>query len=166
MKYVIVLTEGGIAMKKILMLALTLVCIFSFSACNKQTQGEKTEVCALLKEIKDDKIVVDVVEYITTEDKDRIAELGLKDTDLVNGYYINNPEIELKEYTLIEETIYNFIDWKNDFVDEGADRNVSTKNKDDFIKYINTYENSEPRMPFFFSLEDGKVVSIKEIPMM
>ena len=153
-------------MKKLLTLIFATICIFSISACNKETKGEKTEVCALLKEIKDDKIIVDVVEYITIEDKDRISELGLKDTDLINGYYINNPETELKEYTITEDTTYNFIDWKNDFVKEGSDRNVSTKNKEDFIKYLSTYENSQPKMPFFFSLEDGKVISIKEIPMM
>ena len=153
-------------MKRILTLILATICIFSISACNKENKVEKTEVCALLKEIKDDKIIVDVVEYITIEDKDRISELGLKDTDLINGYYINNPETELKEYTITEDTTYNFIDWKNDFVKAGSDRNVSTKNKEDFIKYLSTYENSQPKMPFFFSLEDGKVISIKEIPMM
>lgn len=142
------------------------ICIFSISACNKEIKEEKSEVCALLKEIKDDKIIVDVVEYVTPEDEDRISELGLKDTDLINGYYINNPETELKEYTITEDTTYNFIDWKNDFVKEGSDRNVSTKNKDDFIKYLSTYENSQPKMPFFFSMEDSKVTSIKEIPMM
>ena len=142
------------------------ICIFSISACNKEIKEEKSEVCALLKEIKDDKIIVDVVEYVTPEDEDRISELGLKDTDLINGYYINNPETELKEYTITEDTTYNFIDWKNDFVKEGSDRNVSTKNKDDFIKYLSTYENSQSKMPFFFSMEDSKVTSIKEIPMM
>ena len=153
-------------MKKLLTLIFATICIFSISACNKEIKEEKSEVCALLKKIKDDKIIVDVVEYITIEDKDRISELGLKDTDLINGYYINNPETELKEYTITEDTTYNFIDWKNDFVKEGSDRNVSTKNKDDFIKYLGTYENSQPKMPFFFSLDDGKVISIKEIPMM
>ncbi len=153
-------------MKKLLTLIFATICIFSISACNKEIKEEKSEVCALLYEIKDDKIIVDVVEYVTPEDEDIISELGLKDTDLINGYYINNPETELKEYTITEDTTYNFIDWKNDFVKEGSDRNVSTKNKDDFIKYLGTYENSQPKMPFFFSLEDGKVISIKEIPMM
>ena len=154
-------------MKKIISLGFALIFILSLCSCNKDTVTEnKTEVCALLNEIKDDKIIVDVVEYVTTEDKDKILELGLKDTDLVNGYYINNPETELKEYALTEDTAYNFIDWKNDFVKEGSPREFSTKNREDFIKYLNTYENSEPKMPFFFVIKNGKVVSITEKPMM
>jgi len=154
-------------MKKILMLVLVVVCMFSVCACSNDTVvNNKTEICAFVKEIKDNVIVVDIAEYVTTEDTERIAELNLTDFDMINGYYINNTEIDLKEYTLTQETVYNFIDWKNDFVEEGNSREFSTTDKEDFIKYLNTYENSRPQMPFFFDIEDDEVISITEKPMM
>ncbi|MBO4950888.1 MAG: hypothetical protein J6E38_07735 [Clostridia bacterium] len=154
-------------MKKFVLLFLIVVCMFSVCACNNNTVVEnKTEICAFVKEIKDNVIVVDIAEFITTEDTDRVAELKLTNFDMPNGYYINNTEIELKEYKLTKDTVYNFIDWKNDFVEKGADREFSTKNKDDFVKYLNTYENSQPQMPFFFDIADNEVISITEKPMM
>ncbi len=125
----------------------------------------KTEICALVKEIKDDMIVLDIVEYITPEDTERIAELGLTESDLINGYYIHNDETEAKEYFLTDSTIYSFIDWKNDFVKEGDDRHFSG-NKEDFMKYLNTYENAQPKMPFFIVVSGNKIVSITENIMM
>ena len=154
-------------MKKFVLLFLIVVCMFSVCACNNNTVVEnKTEICAFVKEIKDNVIVVDIAEFITTEDTDRVAELKLTNFDMPNGYYINNTEIELKEYKLTKDTVYNFIDRKNDFVEKGADREFSTKNKDDFVKYLNTYENSQPQMPFFFDIADNEVISITEKPMM
>jgi len=154
-------------MKKILMLVLVVVCMFSVCACSNDTVvNNKTEICAFVKEIKDNVIVVDIAEYVTTEDTERIAELNLTDFDMINGYYINNTEIDLKEYTLTQETVYNFIDWKNDFVEEGENREFSTTNKEDFIKYLDTYENSRPQMPFFFEVADNEVISITEKIMM
>ncbi len=128
--------------------------------------GRDNEICAFVKEIKGNKIVVDIVEYVSDEDTERIAELNLTDFDMPNGYYINNPEIELEEYVLTETSTYSFIDWKNDFVEFGEDRRVDTTDKKDFIKYLNSYENSQPKMPFFLDIVDGKVIKITEIPLM
>ncbi len=157
----------GVYMKKVFLFVLAMICMFSFCACNSNTGKEnETEICAFVKEIKDDVIVVDIAEYISSEDTERMKELSLTEFDMLNGYYINNTEIELEEFKLTEETVYNFIDWKNDFVAEGADRAFSTTNVEDFIKYISTYENSEPKMPFFFEISGNEVVSITEKPMM
>ncbi len=154
-------------MKKILMCIVAVVCVFSICACNNDMPDEKkTEICALVKEVKDNMVVVDTVEYITGEDTERVKELKLSEFDMPDGYYINNSEIEIEEYILTEETIYNFIDWKNDFVEKGKDREFSTTKKDDFIEYLNTYENSQPQMPFFFEIIGNKVISITEKPMM
>ena len=147
-----------------------IVSIFSaellISCGSGKTEITDTAVCAFVKEINGSTIVVDIAEYITPDDTDRIEELGITHSDMINGYYIYNPETELNEYTLSDETVYNFIDWKNDFVEEGADRNVNTAKKEDFIKYLSTYENSQPGMPFFFTLAGDKVVSITEKMMM
>lgn len=154
-------------MKKISLLVLAMMCVFSVAACNNETVIENdSDICAFVKEIKDNIIIVDIAEYVTSEDAERVAELELTDADMPDGYYINNEETELEEYILTEETVYNFIDWKNDFVEEGADRDVSTTNKEDFIKYLNTYENSQPQMPFFFEITNNEVISITEKPMM
>lgn len=157
---------GGFGMKKFLLSILALLSMFSVCACNNTVADNKTELCAFVKEIKDNVIVIDIAEYVTSDNTDRVSELNLKDSDMPDGYYINNPEIELDEFKLTEETVYNFIDWKNDFVEEGANREFSTTNKEDFIKYLSTYENSQPKMPFFFNIENNEVVSITEKPMM
>lgn len=154
-------------MKKILMCIVAVICMFSVFACNNDTTNvKKTEICALIKDVKDNVIVVDIVEYVTREDTERVKELKLSELDMPNGYHINNSEIELKEYKLTKDTVYNFIDWKNDFVEKGENREFSTTKKDDFIKYLNTYENSQPQMPFFFDIIDNQVISITEKPMM
>ena len=41
-------------------------------------------------------ITFDDIEWITSEDKDRISELGLSDDDLPTGFYIYNPDESLK----------------------------------------------------------------------
>lgn len=154
-------------MKKFLLSVLVMICLFSICACNNDTTSDnQSELCAYIKEIKENTIVIDVAEYITTEDTDRIKELELTEFDMPDGYYINNTETELETYNLTDETVYNFIDWKNDFVEEGSSREFSTTNKDDFVKYLNTYEDSQPQMPFFFTISDNDVVNITEKPMM
>lgn len=154
-------------MKKILICALVMICALSLFACNNDEVLEnKTEVCAFVKEVKDNVIVVDVAEYITTEDEERMEELELTLFDMPDGYFINNPETETAEYNLTEETVYTFIDWHNDFVEEGENLEFTTTNREDFIKYLETYENSEPGMPFFFELNGNDVVSVTEKIMM
>ena len=126
----------------------------------------QTEISAYIKEIKDNVIVLDIVEYITREDTERVKELKLSELDMPNGYYIYNSEVELEEFILTETTTYGFIDWKNDFVEEGEDREFYTTNRSEFIKYIDSYENSQPKMPFFIGIVGDKVISITEKPMM
>lgn len=129
--------------------------------------SDQKEICAFIKKIGEDSIQVDIAEYLTDEDTGRIKELNLSEGDLPDGYYIYNPEIELETFALAPDTVFNFIDWGRDFVksDNFDDLKISTTNRDDFIKYLNTYENSEPGMPFFLEFKDGKVTSITEKPM-
>ena len=154
-------------MKKILVWILAVICIFLVCGCTNNTvMDSEIEVCAFVKGIKDDVITIDIAEYVTSKDKHRISELNLTDSDMPNGYYIHNPETVLEEFALTKETMYNFIDWKNDFVQKGENREFSTTNKDGFIKYLNTYEDSQPKMPFFFKISGKEVISITEKPMM
>ena len=128
--------------------------------------GDVNKICAFVKAIKGNKIIVDIAEYVSKENANRIAELNLTDFDMPNGYYINNTELKLEEYALTETSTYSFIDWKNNFVEFGEDRRVDTTDKEDFNKYLSSYENSQPRMPFFLDIVDGKVIKITEIPLM
>ncbi len=154
-------------MKKILAWIFIAICILSICACTNDTViNRETEICAFVKEIRDDVIIIDIAEYVTSKDKERVSELKLTSFDMPNGYYIHNPEIESQEFTLTQETMYNFIDWNNDFVQKGENREISTTNKDGFIKYLSTYENSQPNMPFFFKISGTEVISITEKPMM
>ena len=132
----------------------------------RKVMENQTKICAFVKEIKGNKIIVDAAEYVSKEDTKRIKELNLTDFDMPNGYYIHNTEVVLEEQTLTETSTYSFIDWKNDFVEFGEDRRFDTTDKEDFIKYLNSYENSQPKMPFFLDIADGKVIKITEIPLM
>ncbi|MBR5229055.1 MAG: hypothetical protein IKV96_04380 [Firmicutes bacterium] len=123
---------------------------------------DNVNTCAFIKEINESEIIIDPIEYITSEDTDRISELNLSEYDMPNGYYFYNANVESKKYTLTETTLYSFIDWHNDFTDVGEDREFNTTDKDAFAKYLNSYHNSEVKMPFFINIADDKVIHITE----
>lgn len=147
---------------------INVVCLISIifcgliTGCNNSNVNER-EICAYIKSIDGKTVLCEEVEYITSESIDRIEELGLKETDMPNGYYINEIKGEISEYTLNDNTIYNIIDWNNQFVEEGSDRNYSTSNQNEFEKYMNSYENSSPGMPFFIKIRDKQIISITEL---
>jgi hypothetical protein len=148
--------------KRYLAVILCFISLGLFS-CGKKESG-LAEVCGYIS-IDGDQIKVDTVEWITDEDEDRIRELGLSEDDLIDGYYILNESSEIYTYKLSGETQYNFIDWNNDFVSEGEERNISTTNKEDFIRYLNTYSDQGAKLPFFIVTEGDVVKSITEKPL-
>lgn len=128
-----------------------------------KTQGNQDKVCAVIMEMDRNKIVLDIAEYITLEDTERMSELNLKEFDMPNGYYIYNPDKSTQEYILTKDTIYNFIDWGRDFVNEDAeDLYISTTSKEVFLKYIQSYINAGSKEPFFFEFDGNNVISITE----
>ncbi len=141
-------------------------------------QGENGEVIvttALIKNFTGKKVDVDLVEYLLREDKQRIneiiKELGV-DKELflqgnfLDGYYIHNPEAEYMTYPLAETVSFSFIDWGRDFSDAADDTGwVDTTDKELFQKYLHTYTNATPGMPFYIEIKDGEIVGIIEIPM-
>lgn len=130
-------------------------------------EGLTGRYCAFLNYIYGDAVYVDIVEYITDDDTDRIKELGLTESDdMPSGYYINNIEPDNTILLLDGDTSYSFLDWRRQFVGEAAgDIRVITTNKVDFQTYLATYNNSKPGMPFFFEVEQGVVQEIYEEPM-
>ncbi len=132
---------------------------------NSYKQNNQYEICAFIKDIDGNTITLDLAEYITSEDKERIAELSRLgiNTYMPNGYFIYNPDINVEKYTLTEETAYNFIDWGRDFADENAeDLYASNADKEDFFKYIKPYIDKGSKVPFFFKFDGNNVVSITE----
>lgn len=121
-------------------------------------------VAALLKEISDDKVTVDVIEYITDDDTERMKELDLTEEDMPDGYYLYNPDEKTTEWTLDERTVYTFIDWNGDFTGAEYPEAYTTTDAGEFAEYIGTYDNSAPQMPFFFQVEENRVTLILEKP--
>ena len=67
--------------------------------------------------------------------------------------------------TSMEQTEYSFPDWGREFGGIDEDIRVVTKDKSIFQKYMQTYTDGKPGMPFFFELDGNKVVRILEKPM-
>lgn len=129
--------------------------------------SEEMELCAFLINLEGDTVVVDPAEYITTDDTERMKELNLTEADMPSGYYIYNPDEATETFRLTPETVYSFIDWNRDFVDSDRfeDMNISTTTRAVFEKYLKTYKDSKPGMPFFFQIKDGAVERVLEKPM-
>ncbi len=109
------------------------------------------------------RITFDPIEWITLDDYDRIKALGIEESDMPNGYYIYNLEIEKFEYEVDENTEYRFIDWENSFASSDADRfHYSTKDKEEFVEYLNTYTDKATKVPFWITIKDGVVQIIEE----
>lgn len=104
----------------------------------------------------------DPIEWITLDDTKRIEELDISSYDMPNGYYIHNPNVDILSFQVNEKTEYNFIDWGNDFVSQDEDRMYSTTNKEDFIRYLDTYSDKAAKVPFRIETKDGYVKSITE----
>ena len=106
-------------------------------------------IAAFLKDMTDSTITVDIAKFIT-------------DDNMPDGYYIYNPDEETVTWKLDGQTIYTFIDWNGDFTGSDYPEEYTTTDAAEFQKYIGTYEDSQPGMPFFFQIEDGMVKVILE----
>lgn len=83
-------------MQKKWMAVIISILIVLFTGCGKenaenhvsteQTQTNVTEVCAYIRAIKGDVLVIDPVEYISSEDSDRLASYKHTEDDMPDGY--------------------------------------------------------------------------------
>lgn len=124
----------------------------------------KEEVAAFIKNVSADNVTVDIVEYITDTNKERIKELKISEEDMPDGYYIFNSDEEVTIWKCNAETVYTFIDWNGDFTGAESPEEYTTTDIKEFQKYIETYDNGEPKMPFFFIIENGYIKQIIEKP--
>ena len=127
----------------------------------------QTQVWGYLRELEPDRVLVDLVEYVDGEDRERIRELGLTEQELEGGYAIMDPEPDETVFPLAPGTVYSFIDWGRDLIDsdEPEDLTIVTETQALFARYLDTYEGGQPGMPFLFSLKNGAVVRVEEKPM-
>lgn len=72
--------------------------------------------------------------------------------------------VDVVEY-VTDETFYKFIDWNGDFTKLNHPAYYETTDVRIFQKYMETYDNAQPGMPFFFEVEDGVVKKVTEQPM-
>lgn len=162
-------------MQKKWMAVIISILIVLFTGCGKenaenhvsteQTQTNVTEVCAYIRAIKGDVLVIDPVEYISSEDSDRFASYKHTEDDMPDGYYLYNEDEETEQVTLTVQTEYSFLDWTREFGGTDEDIRVITTDKKIFEKYLDTYTDGKPGMPFFLELDGGEVVRILEKPM-
>lgn len=162
-------------MQKKWMAVIISIVIVLFTGCGKenaenhvsteQTQTNVTEVCAYIRAIKGDVLVIDPVEYISSEDSDRFASYKHTEDDMPDGYYLYNEDEETEQVTLTAQTEYSFLDWTREFGGTDEDIRVITTDKKIFEKYLDTYTDGKPGMPFFLELDGGEVVRILEKPM-
>lgn len=70
-----------------------------------------------------------------------------------------------KKVILTDETEYSFLDWTREFGGTDVDIRVVTKDKKIFEKYMETYTDAIPGMPFFLKMKGNTVIQILEKPM-
>jgi len=120
---------------------------------------------AFLKSMTDSTVTVDVLEFVTRDNEERVKELNLTESDLISGYYIHNPDTKTITWNLDNNIVYTFVDWGGDFTESGYPEEYTTTDTAIFQQYVGTYDHSLPGMPFFFQVESGTVKLILEKPM-
>lgn len=153
-------------MKKGLLWICLFVLSISLVSCSeakeKEAQPEKKTYEGYIS-LDGNKLKVDDFEFITSDDIERIKELGLSDTDMPSGYYIHNVSEEVKIFTIDEKTSYMFYDLGNLFVKEEEDKKYTTLSLDEFRTFVYGDRDEPIRSPFEIEVVGEKVISIKEI---
>jgi len=155
-------------MKKSIIILSVILFLFALTGCSETENRLYTKPDSLVGYIviKDNTLHFDEVEIVEREDKERVSELGLSDTDMPNGYIIINENKEEMTLELSDEVIYTFTDVNLNFVKESeGNRLYTTTKKDEFIRHlgkINDFPLSEQKIPFFIEVKDGRVISITE----
>ena len=164
----------GCAAVSIALVAIIIAVSFNAVKSNaKQISGRVSEptftdqdgtvyVAAFLKDTTENSITVDVIEFVTSDNAERVNELELTEEDMPDGYYIYNPDQETIIWELNGQTVYTFIDWNGGFTGSDYPEEYTTTDAEEFHRYIETYDDAEPGMPFFFQVEDGVVKMVLE----
>lgn len=149
-------------MKKIFIVLLMGLVSLMVISCKQADENNNKDLYIGHITIEKNTLYLDEIEWITDEDEDRIKELELNQDDMPNGYYIYNPSSDTVSFEVNDKTVYNFIDWGNDFVGTSEDRNYSTTNQEEFIEYLNTYSDKAAKVPFWIETKGGYIVTVTE----
>lgn len=153
-------------MKKISVLLIFVMLLFSLAACQESSDNEVSE--------ETEKYIGDIVslfgnslnlndyEFITDDDTDRISELGLTRNDMPNGYYIYDVSSEIMTFMVDEEAEYTFYDVGNTIVAEEDDKKHTTKDIEEFKTFLYGDDDIPRGGPFWINVKGDRVISIEE----
>ena len=156
-------------MKKCIGLMLSAVLLIGAAGCQNNQQEQNMSGAYNVYEgyltVKDNELLVDDIKFIDLSDKYWIDYLKLTEKDMPNGYYIYNPSDTKLTFALNEETRHNFYDTGALFISEDSEnRMYTTKDLSEFLKKFDLGNGELGKTPFEIQvLEDGRVISIKEI---
>ena len=111
---------------------------------------------------------VDEIDWITLEDTEKIEALGLDvEHGFPNGYYRHNPDSELVNYKITEDTAFERLDWENGFTPKKVDyEEFATLHNEQYDKYIKPMveerEDFDYFVPYWIEVKGDIVISIKE----
>lgn len=152
--------------KKILVWIGLFLLSVSLIACNeakeKEVQPENRTYQGYIA-LDGNKLKIDDFEFITSDDTEKIRELGLTDIDMPSGHYIHNVSEEVKIFTLDDKASFMFYDVGNLFVKEEDDKKYTTLSLDEFRTFLYGDRDEPRRTPFEIGVVGEKVISIKEI---
>lgn len=154
----------------ITLLASSLILVGCDGGNNQETSSKSENIVGYIY-IQDDKLMIDEVEIVKIDNKERVQELGLVESeDYPSGYYIYNKQQEVELFKLTDDTNYIFTDIKQLYVDEEIENKLyESKIVEQFIEG-SSYQNIElddieldkHYIPYFVEVLDGEVISVKE----
>lgn len=118
--------------------------------------------------INGNNLLIKEVEVVELDNKKRVEELKLDESEFPNGYTIISNNKDILQLKLTENTIYNFTDIEGYFIENlESNRLYSTTNLSEFLKHLDEYKlNDIPlekqTIPYFIEIKDGEVISITE----
>lgn len=157
-------------MRKIILFFVTMLLFLTMGCDLVETDGSNSQSESLVGHIVIESYTLyfDEVEIVKAEDKERLKELGIKDSEMVTPYIIINETQEEETFKLTNETEYTFTDFdKKPDPEKDADtsRLYTTTSKDKFLEHLGDLNHiplSEQTIVYFIEVKNGEVISIEE----
>lgn len=117
-----------------------------------------------------DMIQIDEAEFITENEKERMEELGLSETDMPYGYYIYNPSQEMRQFEIDDYASISYYGYDYDSGAKFQEIKTDEKsfywryedNRESFLKFLYGDGDEPKRIPFEITTEDGVITAIKQ----
>ena len=150
-------TNKGTSAKISLFILALVVSTLVLGACSDDAKTEEVndsgEMMVMVKQfdLQSNSLIVDEVEWIEENDKERIKELGLDiEKDLPAGYVVYNETDKAENIQLSEEAEYFLVDYDN----LSSPKQVEEK---EFVSHVMAVPG-----PYEVTLKDGKIIKIVE----